>query len=1082
MANPAAPFSFDQHHSTYLILASLAGVIVLAGALYLIGFLGWVIGRVGDLLNTIIRAGYRVWARTLSWAGWLSFLVLTGLLLALGQYLIDRGEPAAAVPVALLMAAMGVLSCLAYMTIVAERYEVARGYKAVHNPAKGQRLAADLIRYGDRVGILLLIAATIATITGFALLNHGLYDSFGRGWYKLRTEDSQAPVYLDFLANALINLLRIVDVLDLARSYHYLDVTFVRQSKWPSTMLLLAFKSFFTLVLLQQVFNSLRQGRVLAETISDFWSSYPPIHERARAALPQFGSEAVSPLLASLGKVEVFTKEQRDELPDMLSGIGPAAEPYLIRALVVPHEATRAVAAAALGKMAVREAVPALATMAADPAESVRVSAAEALGLIGAELVAPSQRPVDRPDAPPRRGWLRIRVRRPDGSGRKRLVDYLLFWRLFRKRDARLLDQVLAGLLAGLRDSSPAVRVPAARGAAAAAGPDLVRLLHDDVDDVQAEAAAALGEVGWGDTRAVAALCALLADGATSAVRVAAATALGRLKAEAAVPVLVSLLSDRDQALREAAAAAVAAIGVLGAQSTQHLVEQLNSEDNLVRAQTAEALASLGAVAEEAAPALVQAMADENDQVRAKAVEAIKRIGEAAAPHAVPGLVRLLSDDDNLVRALAAEALGEMGASAGAATPALLRELRHSNAHVRGNAVESLGKLKAEDARADLEAVCRDPESDVRARALSALALLGSPPSATRATVEEALRDPVPEVRIAALEAVGQWHKDWPDPASVIAPLLEDGNDEVAVQAMQILAKFEEVPEAALAPLCRRLADTHDAWVQAAAAAALGQMGPRAAAAGEALAKAAQTGEAVVREAATRALAMIQPEGAVAAFVAGLRDSSDEIRKIASAGLMKARYLTEDALPAVVEALGDPDLQVRANIAQVLSRMPEVPPEAVPSLVANVSLPHDGLRLNSALALRSVATPAARAALRSRLQDLNARVRLVAAMALLPLDPEDVEIEAVLGDALLDESSATRDLALKMLEPYEAAVAAFRAVLDERVAREQTPERKDKLTRIRAALPGSTEPRPAANPIEPVGEVTVVVEEPAAVP
>ena len=57
---------------------------------------------------------------------------------------------------------MGVTACLAYMFIDLERYEVGRGYKAVHNPLKGQELAVNLVRYGHQVGVPLLAAASVA--------------------------------------------------------------------------------------------------------------------------------------------------------------------------------------------------------------------------------------------------------------------------------------------------------------------------------------------------------------------------------------------------------------------------------------------------------------------------------------------------------------------------------------------------------------------------------------------------------------------------------------------------------------------------------------------------------------------------------------------------------------------------------------------------------------------------------------------------------------------------------------------------------------------------------------------------------
>ena len=136
---------------------------------------------------------------------------------------------------------MGAIACLAYMFIDLERNEVERGHKAVHNPLKGQVLAMNLERYGKQVRVPLLIAATVALIGGFALLNQGLYETIGRGWYQVADERGE-PIYADFLAYALTNLLGIMDVLDLAKSHHILGAAFVRQAAWPASTLLAGFK------------------------------------------------------------------------------------------------------------------------------------------------------------------------------------------------------------------------------------------------------------------------------------------------------------------------------------------------------------------------------------------------------------------------------------------------------------------------------------------------------------------------------------------------------------------------------------------------------------------------------------------------------------------------------------------------------------------------------------------------------------------------------------------------------------------------------------------------------------------------
>ena len=57
--------------------------------------------------------------------------------------------------------ALGVVACLAFMFIDVERYEVARGYKAMHDPVKGQKLAVELARHGQRVGLPLLASLSL---------------------------------------------------------------------------------------------------------------------------------------------------------------------------------------------------------------------------------------------------------------------------------------------------------------------------------------------------------------------------------------------------------------------------------------------------------------------------------------------------------------------------------------------------------------------------------------------------------------------------------------------------------------------------------------------------------------------------------------------------------------------------------------------------------------------------------------------------------------------------------------------------------------------------------------------------------
>ena len=184
-SSPLVISAIDQLDSSRLLLATFAALAVLAAVFYQVGFLGKIVQAVGAVLGGTVRRGFLLWKGLLSWASWPIYAAMALGLLYLG---VAGGEasPAAAVLCGLALLFLGVTACLAYVFIDLERYEVSRGYKALHSPGKGQELAANLVRYGPRVGIPLLIAATVATVGGFALLNQGLYDTVGRDWYVLR--------------------------------------------------------------------------------------------------------------------------------------------------------------------------------------------------------------------------------------------------------------------------------------------------------------------------------------------------------------------------------------------------------------------------------------------------------------------------------------------------------------------------------------------------------------------------------------------------------------------------------------------------------------------------------------------------------------------------------------------------------------------------------------------------------------------------------------------------------------------------------------------------------------------------------
>ncbi|MBL8797442.1 MAG: HEAT repeat domain-containing protein [Planctomycetia bacterium] len=1025
--------------SSRQILLLLATTGLAAGVLYKVGFIGWALRCFSATVRGSVRAGFLTWTWLFAWASWPVFLALEIAGLCCGVLVVDH-VPMLAIIGGLVPLFMGVIACLAYVFIDLERYEVGRGYKALHNPLKGQELAVHLLQYGDRVGGMLLIAATVGVIGGFALLNQGLSRTVGAGWYAAPAGAS--PSFTDFLAYAIINIYRLVDLLDMANSFHYLHVSYVRATRWPASVLLTAFKTFFTLVLLQQIFASIRQGWVLSETITEFWSPHPPIHERARGTLPQHGVSAVTPLLASLRTVPYLTQEQRQQMPRIMTTIGPAAIPVLLRHLRDAHENVRAVSAAALGQLHAVEALPALAALGQDESEWVRISVMEALGVIGdaGGSVARKRRwwqPVPRPERRFRPRWFRRQATLPAAAP---LVDSTtLALETLRIALADLLVTVRSQAVAALGQIGPKAEPVA---------PALLELLDDPDETVRCQAARALGKIGANDTASVAALRKLL-QGPSPPIKAAAAQALGAFAAAAqpAVPALVKLTLDADQTVREAAAQSIARVGALDEPAMNDLVQGLASSDNMVRAYTAEALGIIGEAAREAAPALVAALQHSSDRVRAKAAEALGRMGEAAAHVAVPGLMQALRGPDSWVSALAAEALGEMGEAADRAVPALVRSLRHRNPTVRANAAAALAKLgdSALPALPALEAGLADPDGAVRSQLLRALGAIGNPTARCRALVLAALQDVDPQVRAAAVEALGHWDQPSPTITERLLTALDDPNDQVKLQVLRVLPALTHASEPVLESLGRRLLEDDNHEVQVAAALALGQFGRAASSAGEALLRAAQTGAADVREQALRAIAIIQPPQTAAALTLGLKDASSEIRKVASGGWMKASEIPDDATAALIECLRDPEAKVRANAAHALSRLPELPATALPHLLACAADPEDAPRLAAALALQGAPPNVTRGAMMRLLDDGNPRVRLLAAGTLLAANGGHPQATAIVREGLTDATLRLRKAAVGIVDSLGEQASAFLPDLQERLAAEDDPALVDAL-------------------------------------
>jgi HEAT repeat protein len=1033
--------------------AILISVIVAAAMIFVLlklGAIRFLVSSFSKVVRRFVRAGFELWKRTLVWAIWPYFAFTIAVVLALDWLVVDWWPWFGLISGTILLY-MGVITCLAYMFVDVERYEVGRGYKALYNPLKGQELATSLARYGHQVGVPLLLAASVAAVCGFALLNLGLYRTVGNDWYdeglRGRTAEISQPgqeapddqlTFVDFLAYPVINLLRIVDLMDISNSYRVLEAKHVHPHRWPAAVLLAGFKTLFTLVLLQQVFASLRWGKLLSETIAEIWSPHEPIQQRARGSLAQHGTAAIRPLLVSVRSIDFLTREQREQLPLILARIGPGAIPILARYLGDSSENVRAITAAALGHLHARDRVPALVGLKNDPSDWVRQSLVEALGQIGSPRGNGSVR--------------RLQFCKPVRMS-VRFLDALFHHRPKPQIDVGAL--MVSTLRDALVDPVVTVRTAAAQAvgllgtAASPTVPQLLALLQDPEEVVRCRAAESLGSIGGADKRVIDALIGLLPD-VSANVRESSAKALGEMKSDAAdaLSALLPLLKDREDTVREAAAVALRTIGKLNGDHTPQLVEGLASPDTEVRADTAEALGEIGSSAAEATPALVRALADPNDRVRAQAAQALGKIGESAAD-AVPNLVRALRDRDSWVSALAAEALGEMGESADGAVPALIQSLHHLNPQVRANAAETLARMgtAALVAISALNNAARDEDGEVRANAVRALGEIGgNSPPAERA-VRGAVGDEDPQVRAAAFEAMGKLGLSDAKATTVLLQALDDTHESVQVEAAKALVKLGDASESVINALVRLL-DDKSAVVQVNAASALAGFGPAAAAAGPALLRVAQNGEATLRAYAVRALILIRSPETMPALLSGLADATIEIRKMASAGFIVAPSIPEDAIPLLVDSLRDPEALVRANAANALARLDELPSSALEPLIECSADGHDGLRMNAAMALENAPPVAVAEVFAHLIDDPNARVRLIAAGFLLQQDLNHERAISVASEALLDPLPRLRSSALELVVSLGEKGGAFLKPLEGRAKEEGDPEVRKRIAEL----------------------------------
>jgi len=145
-------------------------------------------------------------------------------------------------------------------------------------------------------------------------------------------------------------------------------------------------------------------------------------------------------------------------------------------------------------------------------------------------------------------------------------------------------------------------------------------------------------------------------------LRLIAAEALGETRSEGrqAVPILVEVFEDKDEAVSREAARALGKLGALAA--IPSLAAALSDAPGLVRVSAAEALGKIGPRANVAIPALIAALKHADDGISGAAASALGTMGLWAAP----ALIEAVSDHDGRLSFRAAAVLTKIVTAAAA--------------------------------------------------------------------------------------------------------------------------------------------------------------------------------------------------------------------------------------------------------------------------------------------------------------------------------------------------------------------------------------------------------------------------------
>jgi HEAT repeat protein len=481
-------------------------------------------------------------------------------------------------------------------------------------------------------------------------------------------------------------------------------------------------------------------------------------------------------------------------------------------------------------------------------------------------------------------------------------------------------DRLLEGLISLLGDPDNSVRHTTVQTLERwrdrrAVTPLLPLLDHKPLRDVTARA---LGEIG--DPRAIAALRPLLPDKDPGVV-----LALGMLKDQQSFEAIVSLLGEKDERLRCAAATALGHLG--DRRAVASLIPLLQLDDQTLRC-AATALGELqdpGAafpLIEAAGPGLGRferhQFHDNDPRFSGPEMDPVARPLQSIGPAVIEPLARSLDSPVDRAREVATYVIYVLASYDGAdeeevrpAIEPLAIALADSSSVVRTNAALTLAHLKdprATPALVDLIKTA-DKQAWMYQNIIGTLGATNSPDSF--AVLAPLLKEPQPSIRAAA--ACQLLRSKDPRAVPLVAEAMGDSSAEVRERVADALGNAK--PTHARGSLERLLKD-RDGTVRAAAAKGLSRLGDVQSA--DALTTVLQDDDMVARAAAAIALVQLGDPRGEPAFLRCLKDPSAPRRQQALMAVYSSPIKTGETPLAVAAAFADRTQKVQYAGAMAL--------------------------------------------------------------------------------------------------------------------------------------------------------------------